>query len=244
MKRCTSAAARGSRRAHMDSCSVWMPKQGTCSGASARGKDHRRRRQPAEPHSRCDSGAMGRGGRLHGAGRTLRKRDRASGPPARTTAMNNAIYVGTGNSQYPHTAQPDELYGSGLISLDAETGAFRVVHPTRSRRQLLGWRHRYRRARLAERVLDRAHGASSRSGARTAPSSSSTPANLSVVARRQLLPRTGGTGLPGDRGAGIPAVVPTGGERREQLRRLRRSRGRLREPPALRRPRRLQRDGA
>ena len=37
----------------------------------------------------------------------------------------NRIYVGTSNSQYPHTAQPDELYGSGLLSLDAGTGQFR-----------------------------------------------------------------------------------------------------------------------
>ena len=32
-----------------------------------------------------------------------------------------------------------------------------------------------------------------------------------VVARRQVLPRVGGTGLPGNRGTGIPEVVPTGG---------------------------------
>ena len=32
-----------------------------------------------------------------------------------------------------------------------------------------------------------------------------------VIARRQLLPRVGGTGLPGARGTAIPAVVPTGG---------------------------------
>jgi outer membrane protein assembly factor BamB len=37
----------------------------------------------------------------------------------------NRIYVGTGNSQYPGTDLPDEYYGSGLLALDADTGAFR-----------------------------------------------------------------------------------------------------------------------
>jgi glucose dehydrogenase len=39
------------------------------------------------------------------------------------------IYVGTGNSAYATgTDQPDERYGSGLLALDATTGAFRGFH--------------------------------------------------------------------------------------------------------------------
>lgn len=40
----------------------------------------------------------------------------------------NRVYVGTGNSEYPATAQPDQRYGSGLLALDAATGAFRGFH--------------------------------------------------------------------------------------------------------------------
>jgi hypothetical protein len=124
--------------------------------------------------------------------------------------VNNAIYVGTGNSEYPHTAQPDELYGSGLLSLDADTGAFRhFFQPSPDDSYWLGdsdidvpgsasvyWMGSQRVVAFGSKngslfVLD--------------------AATLGVVARRQLLPREGGTGLPGDRGAGINAVVPTGG---------------------------------
>jgi len=124
--------------------------------------------------------------------------------------VNDAIYVGTGNSQYPHTAQPDELYGSGLLSLDAGTGALRgFFQPIPDDSYWPGdvdidvpgsasvyWMDGRRVVAFGSKngslfVLD--------------------AANLAVVARRQLLPRTGGSGLPGDRGAGIASVVPGGG---------------------------------
>lgn len=125
-------------------------------------------------------------------------------------AVSDAIYVGTGNSQYPHTAQPDEMYGSGLISLDGDTGGFRgFFQPAPDDSYWPGdtdidvpgsasvyWMGSQRVVAFGSKngsffVLD--------------------AGDLGVVARRQLLPRTGGTGLPGDLGTGISDVVPTGG---------------------------------
>ncbi len=125
--------------------------------------------------------------------------------------VNHAIYVGTGNSLYPDTAQPDELYGSGLISLDAVTGAFRgffqpspddsywpgdsdIDVPGAATVYWLGGRRvvAFGSKNGSVFILDAAD-------------------VTNVVARRQILPRTGGTGLPGDRGTGINAVVPNGG---------------------------------
>jgi outer membrane protein assembly factor BamB len=126
-------------------------------------------------------------------------------------SVNDCIFVGTGNSEYPHTAQPDELYGSGLISLDASTGAFRGFFqpsaddsywPGDSDIDVSGsptvyWHGTQRAIAFGSKngsffVLDAAN-------------------ITNVIARRQLLPRLGGSGLPGDRGTGITAVVPTGG---------------------------------
>jgi outer membrane protein assembly factor BamB len=126
-------------------------------------------------------------------------------------SVHNCIFVGTGNSQYPHTAQPDELYGSGLISLDADTGAFRGFFqpapddsywPGDSDIDVPGAPSVYSIG--PQRVV--AFG--SKNGSFFVLDAGNVN---SVIARRQLLPRTGGSGLPGDRGTGIAAVVPTGG---------------------------------
>jgi outer membrane protein assembly factor BamB len=119
------------------------------------------------------------------------------------------IYVGTGNSQYPHTAQPDDLYGSGLISLDADTGAFRgFFQPTPDDSYWPGDSD----IDVSGSPLCFSHG-----GTRVVAFGSKNGSffllnadTLAPIARRQLLPRTGGTGVPGNRGNPIQAVVPTG----------------------------------
>ena len=125
-------------------------------------------------------------------------------------SVNSAIYVGTGNSQYPDTDQPDDLYGSGLISLDAVTGAFRgFFQPAPDDSYWPG-----------DTDIDVPGSPTVYSvGARRVVAFGSKNGSVfildaadvtDVVARRQILPRTGGTGLPGDRGGGIDAVVPNG----------------------------------
>jgi outer membrane protein assembly factor BamB len=125
--------------------------------------------------------------------------------------VHNRIYVGTGNSQYPNTAEPDDLYGSGLISLDADTGAFYgFFQPTSDDSYWPG-----------DSDIDVPGSAAVYSiGGQRVVAFGSKNGSLfvldagditNVIARRQLLPRTGGTGLPGDRGTAIAEVVPTGG---------------------------------
>src|SRR5262249_38257070 len=129
--------------------------------------------------------------------------------------LHNRICVGTGNSQYNvppgfTTALPDKWYGSGLISLDADTGEFRhFFQPAVDDSYWPG-----------DMDIDvpgaptifchggkRAVAFGSKNGSFFVLDAK----DLSVIARRQLLPRTGGSGLPGDRGTGIPSVVPGGG---------------------------------
>ena len=117
------------------------------------------------------------------------------------------IYVGTGNSQYPHTAQPDELYGSGLIALDADTGQFRgFFQPSPDDCY---------RADDADIDVPGSATIFSHAGTRAVAFGSKNgsfflldPDTLAVIARRQLLPRIGGSGLPGDRGAPIDDIDP------------------------------------
>jgi outer membrane protein assembly factor BamB len=124
--------------------------------------------------------------------------------------VNRRIYVGTGNSQYPHTSEPDDLYGSGLMSLDADTGQFRgFFQPTADDSYWPG---------DSDIDVPGSPTVYSLGGQRVVAFGSKNGSffvldagTLAPVARRQLLPRAGGTGLPGDRGAVIPAVVPTGG---------------------------------
>lgn len=122
----------------------------------------------------------------------------------------NRIYVGTGNSQYPDTAQPDEPYGSGLIALDATTGAFEGFFqpspddsywPGDSDIDVPG------SATVVVRGSDRVIAFGSKNGSFFLLD----PDTLAPIARRQLLPRLNGTGLPGNRGTGIDEVVPNGG---------------------------------
>jgi outer membrane protein assembly factor BamB len=124
-------------------------------------------------------------------------------------AVLRRIYVGTGNSQYPHTAQPDDFYGSGLISLDADTGAFRgFFQPTPDDSYWPGDSD----IDVSGSPMCFSHG-----GTRVVAFGSKNGSffllnadTLAPIARRQLLPRTGGSGLPGDRGTPLSAVVPSG----------------------------------
>jgi outer membrane protein assembly factor BamB len=125
----------------------------------------------------------------------------------------NRIYVGTGNSQYKDddfvasTDLPEEWYGSGLISLDANTGQFRGYFQPNVEDSY--WPHDW--------DID-VPGAPSIiwiGGRRVVAFGSKNgsfflldPDTLTPVARRQLLPRQDGTGLPGDRGNPISTVVP------------------------------------
>lgn len=125
----------------------------------------------------------------------------------------NCIYVGTGNSAYKAgepgegTDLPDEWYGSGLISLDADTGEFRgffqpdpddSYRPADSDVDVSGSPTMF--TRRGQRVVA--------FGSKNGSFFLLDPDNLALIARRQLLPRAGGSGLPGDRGTAIPTVAP------------------------------------
>jgi outer membrane protein assembly factor BamB len=132
-------------------------------------------------------------------------------------SVTNRIFIGTGNSQYgvapgpgDGTAQPDFQYGSGLLALDADTGAFAGFHqpavddsywPLDSDIDVPGSPTVFSHA--GQRVV----GYGSKNGSYFLLDTH----DLSVIARRQMLARQGGSGSPGDRGAGIASVVPTGG---------------------------------
>jgi outer membrane protein assembly factor BamB len=128
------------------------------------------------------------------------------------------IYVGTGNSQYgpgwTGTTAPDKWYGSGCISLDATTGQFRGFHqsqaddsywPNDSDIDVPG----------SPSVFSLGATRAVAYGCKNGSFFVLDADTMAPIARRQLLPRTGGNGLPGDRGAGIDGVVsepPAGGE--------------------------------
>lgn len=129
------------------------------------------------------------------------------------------IYVGTGNSEYNSTGdparpsgseQPDEPYGSGLLSLDASTGAFRAFfQPSRE--------DSYWPGDLdidvpgGPSVIYRGSDRVVAFGSKNGSFFLLDPDTLAPLAQRQMLPRVGGSGVPGDRGTGVPAIVPTGG---------------------------------
>jgi outer membrane protein assembly factor BamB len=132
----------------------------------------------------------------------------------------NRVYVGTGNSAYTPpfdfstTAQPDELYGSGLISLDANTGTFRAFHqaepddgyhPNDGDIDVPGAPTIFRR-RHGERVVCY--------GSKNGSFFLLDPDTLAVLGggaqRRQLLARANGTGHPGNRGTPIAGVATSG----------------------------------
>lgn len=126
------------------------------------------------------------------------------------------IYVGTGNSEYTWTSgsprpsgteQPDDAYGSGLISLDASTGAFKAFfQPTRDDSY---WPGDFDidvpgAPSVIYRNSDRVVAFGSKNGSFFLLD----PDTLAPIARRQMLPRANGSGVPGDRGTGLDSVVP------------------------------------
>jgi outer membrane protein assembly factor BamB len=130
----------------------------------------------------------------------------------------NRIYVGTGNSQYRNaknhevkgTTLPDEWYGSGLISLDADTGEFCAFfqpgqddsyRPTEGDLDVSGSPTIF--FRNGQRVL--AFGSKNGSFFLLDPDTLKVLDN--EMRRRQLLPRKDGNGLPGSRGNAIPTVA-------------------------------------
>lgn len=133
----------------------------------------------------------------------------------------NRIYVGTGNSQKREgepgggTDLPDEWYGSGLLSLDADTGRFCHFfqpNPCDSYHPLGG-------AHPTDRDVDVSGAPTifSHNGERVVAFGSKNgsfflldPRTFKVIQRRQLLPRAGGSGLPDDPGTPIYDVAPTG----------------------------------
>lgn len=124
--------------------------------------------------------------------------------------------MGTGNSQYDEPAPgfgadlPDEWYGSGLISLDADTGEFRgFFQPNPDDNYWPG---------DIDVDVPGAPTIFTRRGQRIVSFGSKNgsfflldPDTLAPLARRQLLPRAGGSGLPDDRGTPIYSVAPTEG---------------------------------
>jgi outer membrane protein assembly factor BamB len=130
--------------------------------------------------------------------------------------VHNQVYVGTGNSQYPTSAAPDQRYGSGLIALDANTGQFRgfhvsaaddSYHPNDADIDVPG----------APTIFTRGGGVrvvcyGSKNGSFFLLDAS----NLQVLGggaqRRQLLARESGSGHPGNRGNPISGVATSGGD--------------------------------
>ena len=117
----------------------------------------------------------------------------------------NRVYVGTGNSAYSTgTAQPDERYGSGLLSLDATNGAFKGFHQSSSADS-----YRPEDADIdvcgSPTVFTRAGktvvGYGSKNGCYFVLDADT----LAEVAKRQLLPKDEVTGGP------LPNVDPDGG---------------------------------
>lgn len=122
----------------------------------------------------------------------------------------NRVFVCTGNSR-PDNPLPDERYASGLLSLDATTGQFRgFFQPLQSDSY---WPGDFDvDVPCSPTVYTRSGGQrvvcfGSKNGSFFILDADT----LAVVARRQLLPKQNGSGLPGDVGTAIASVVPTGG---------------------------------
>jgi len=138
--------------------------------------------------------------------------DRGSSPWSSCAydAALNRIYVGTGNAE-PDIPLPEARYGSGLISLDATTGQFRgFFQPAQSDSYWPG---------DVDIDVPCSPSVYTRTGGQRVVAFGSKGGaffildadTLAVVARRQLLPKAGGTGLPGNVGTPINSVVPNGG---------------------------------
>jgi outer membrane protein assembly factor BamB len=127
-------------------------------------------------------------------------------------AVLNRINVGTGNSQYKDdvvtsTDLPEEWYGSGLISLDADTGELRGYHqpiPDDSY-----WPHDFDIDVSGSPTIVRIGGRRVIAyGSKNGSFFLLDPETLVPIARRQLIARQGGTGLPGNRGTALADIVP------------------------------------
>jgi outer membrane protein assembly factor BamB len=132
-------------------------------------------------------------------------------------AVLNRVYVGTGNSEYlgglGSAVLPDQRYGSGMIALDATTGAFQGFHvgaPDDSYHandtdvDVPGSPTIF--VRGGQRVV--CYG--SKNGSFFLLDASTMQVLGGGAQRRQLLAREGGSGHPGNRGNPIPAVATTG----------------------------------
>jgi outer membrane protein assembly factor BamB len=122
----------------------------------------------------------------------------------------NRVFVCTGNSR-PDNPLPDERYASGLLSLDAMTGQFRgFFQPLQSDSY---WPGDFDvDVPCSPTVYTRSGGQrvvcfGSKNGSFFILDADT----LAVVARRQLLPKQNGSGLPGDVGTPISTVVPLSG---------------------------------
>jgi outer membrane protein assembly factor BamB len=130
----------------------------------------------------------------------------------------NRVYVGTGNSEYFNdelgsAVLPDQRYGSGMIALDATTGAFQGFHvgapddsyqPNDTDVDVPGSPTIF--VRGGQRVV--CYG--SKNGSFYLLDANTMQVLGGGSQRRQLLAREGGSGHPGNRGNAIPAVATTG----------------------------------
>jgi len=129
------------------------------------------------------------------------------------------VYIGTGNSQYTSSpaglgsTAPDEHYGSGLIALKANTGQFvgfhtsqadDSYHPEDEDIDVPGAPTIF--VNGGKRVV--CYG--SKNGSFFLLDAATMKVLNSGAGRRQLLPRTGGTGHPGSRGTAISGVATNG----------------------------------
>lgn len=128
----------------------------------------------------------------------------------------NRIYVGTGNSQYKEdpvtsTDLPEEWYGSGLISLDADTGQFRgYFQPSPDDSY---WPHDFDIDVPGSPTViwiggRRVVAFGSKNGSFFLLDADTLRPISDSNGKRQLIARQGGTGFPGDRGAPLSDIVP------------------------------------
>jgi len=117
----------------------------------------------------------------------------------------NRIYVGTGNS-FSDSGIPDDWYGSGLLSLDADTGAFKAFFQP-SIDDSYWPRDSDLDVPCSPTIISRGENRVVAVGNKDGAFFLLDPDRLNPLARRQLLPRSGGIGLPEDRGSPIQSVV-------------------------------------
>jgi glucose dehydrogenase len=104
------------------------------------------------------------------------------------------------------TTAPDKWYGSGCISLDAATGAFRGFHQSQTDDSY--WPHDSDIDVPGSPTVFSVGGVRAVAyGCKNGSFFVLDADTMAPIARRQLLPRVGGSGLPGDRGTGIDGVV-------------------------------------